>query len=291
MGATTCKNCGTNFAGNFCPNCGQKATVGRITLRKSIKEAADNFFNLNRGLLPTVRDLLIRPGSMLSGYLDGKRKRYLHPVRMILAVLAVSYLIFFVLIPDGWMMQVQTSTDDPEAAAFAQKFGEFFSDQMSKNYTLYTLSSLPFLAIWYRIFFRKNGYNSGEYITVLTYVTGIVTILPAPFLPLIYAGVFSTTQYLYLNLAITLGYSVYALTAWLRPKRKLWGLIKVTIAYLFGYISWILVFATAMFFVGLKQGVYSLEDFAPKQTIPAVDSVGMGDTTRLQLDSLPAEGH
>ena len=78
--ATTCLNCGTPLTAKYCPQCGQKANVGRLTWHHLGEEIAHFFTHIEQGFLKTTKDLLIKPGIVQKNYLDGKRKIYHKPI-------------------------------------------------------------------------------------------------------------------------------------------------------------------------------------------------------------------
>ena len=65
-----CCNCGTEFADNFCPRCGQRAEVGRVGW-KSIKDNVALLWGMDsRSLGYTLLQLLGRPGYLLGDKLN-----------------------------------------------------------------------------------------------------------------------------------------------------------------------------------------------------------------------------
>lgn len=88
-----CLNCGTEYRGDFCPRCKQKATTKRLTLKDTLRNFSDRFTHVDRGLLHTVIDLLIRPGYMVRDYLRGHRAEYIDPLMLTIIIVAVSYFI------------------------------------------------------------------------------------------------------------------------------------------------------------------------------------------------------
>lgn len=89
---TECLNCHQQLpaAATFCPNCGQKATTGLISLQAFIQNFLDNVFNLDSRIVQTVKWLFI-PAKLTQEYFKGKHKTYYHPIRLYL----VMSLIFF----------------------------------------------------------------------------------------------------------------------------------------------------------------------------------------------------
>lgn len=91
-----CVNCGTQYRGNFCPECGQAASTRRFVPRDMLKSvfatlvAGDNIFFRTSGAL------LFRPGHMVRDYLYGCRARYFKPVQMLVRLVAVFVLLSYV---------------------------------------------------------------------------------------------------------------------------------------------------------------------------------------------------
>lgn len=87
-----CANCGTHFGGNFCPHCGQDAHIAVPTAAKFLHDLVEKYFGVEDRLPQTLRLLILRPGQMTVDYLEGRRQRYLSPLRLYLA----ASVLFFV---------------------------------------------------------------------------------------------------------------------------------------------------------------------------------------------------
>ena len=88
-----CANCGTEFADNYCPRCGQKADVGRISW-SAVRQSVTMLWGLeSRSLGYSLLQLLLRPGYLISDYISGRRQVSFPPVKM-LFILAVAYALF-----------------------------------------------------------------------------------------------------------------------------------------------------------------------------------------------------
>jgi len=77
---TICLNCGHNFKGNFCPECGQQATIKRISAAVLFHDVIHFFTHLEKGFLFTTWQYLLHPGISSINYLAGKRKKFQTPV-------------------------------------------------------------------------------------------------------------------------------------------------------------------------------------------------------------------
>ncbi len=86
-----CKNCLSEFDGEFCSSCGQRH-IEKQTLKFALHQLLD-VLDFRRGLFKTTFYLLFKPNHMLSDYLGGKTKSYIHPVGYLLIVAGIFYLI------------------------------------------------------------------------------------------------------------------------------------------------------------------------------------------------------
>ena len=60
-----CKNCGTEFEGNFCNHCGQKSTVERLTWRSVWDNILHGIFHVDNTFVKTTRTLVVHPDRQL----------------------------------------------------------------------------------------------------------------------------------------------------------------------------------------------------------------------------------
>ncbi len=90
MKRNNCNNCGTNFEGNFCFNCGQIDLANkRLVFSNIVKDFFDNTFNIHKGFFFTFWNLIIQPSKVAKSYIQGKRKSYTNPTRYLVIALAV----------------------------------------------------------------------------------------------------------------------------------------------------------------------------------------------------------
>ncbi len=88
----SCLNCGTTLKGNFCAECGQPSSTGKISFKETIRNFMGIAFALEGPLWLTLRLLIVNPGKLFREYIAGKRKKYYKPVALFILVTAV-YLI------------------------------------------------------------------------------------------------------------------------------------------------------------------------------------------------------
>ena len=105
-----CLNCGTSYIGNFCPNCGQEAHTGAPTALAFIYEFLTRNV-LERGKLPrTIWHLLRYPGGLTVDFLEGRRQRFIRPVRLYFG-LSVLYFLVLSLQSGGIVKNINPDAD------------------------------------------------------------------------------------------------------------------------------------------------------------------------------------
>ena len=68
-----CNECQTVLRGLYCSNCGRPSEVQRINSRYLISEIGQ-ILNLEKGILFTIRELLIRPGHNIQQFIVADRQ-------------------------------------------------------------------------------------------------------------------------------------------------------------------------------------------------------------------------
>ena len=92
--ASTCDNCAAPLSGPYCADCGQRAAGRVVPLRQVIKEFLETLFELDLRILHTLPTFFLRPGRLTTEYVQGRRRRYIRPLRL---YLFSSFLLFTVL--------------------------------------------------------------------------------------------------------------------------------------------------------------------------------------------------
>ena len=91
--ADRCDNCGASVPGRYCGNCGQRLEPPLPTLGHFLKVAFEDITHADSRLWRTLGALLFKPGFLTREFLDGKRARYLPPVRLYL-VISVAFFVW-----------------------------------------------------------------------------------------------------------------------------------------------------------------------------------------------------
>ncbi len=93
-GARTCDNCGAGLTGPFCSRCGQESRdPARIGLGELVREWLGDVFTFDSRVLRTLWPLVRRPGVLTVEYLEGRRVRYVPPLRLFVFLSLVMFLV------------------------------------------------------------------------------------------------------------------------------------------------------------------------------------------------------
>lgn len=157
-----CSRCGSEMKGKFCSNCGQAKTVKRIDGTYILSEIA-SVLNFNKGILFTLRELLLRPGPSIQKFILEDRNRLVKPILFIIVCSLVYTILQQVLnFEDGY---VNYSFDTDTTSSFMFTW-------ISNNYGYTNILISLFIALWIKVFFRKQVYNYFEILVVLCFVMG-----------------------------------------------------------------------------------------------------------------------
>jgi hypothetical protein len=87
-----CENCGAPLTGHYCSQCGQAAIDYRRSFGHVILDILNEFLNWDSKFFGTIGLLITRPWRLTNEFVEGKRVRHVHPLRL---YLLASILFFF----------------------------------------------------------------------------------------------------------------------------------------------------------------------------------------------------
>ncbi len=87
-----CLNCGGPLTGPFCARCGQKRATIDLTLAEFLRDTTRELTNWDGKIPNTLRVLFLKPGQLTLDFLEGRRARWLAPLRVYL-ICSVAYLL------------------------------------------------------------------------------------------------------------------------------------------------------------------------------------------------------
>jgi len=222
-----CKNCNTEVTQNYCPNCGHPVVLKRIDGQYILQEIR-NVLNFDKGILFTIRELVINPGKSIISFLNENRNRLVKPIVFII----VTSLIYTILNSIFHFEDSYIKLSEPKESVTLAIF-----QWVQGNYGYANIIMAFFIGLWLSIFFRKYKFNFFEILIALCYVMGMGMLIYSFF------GVIQgLTHMKSMQVAVTVGflYTTYAIGHFF-DKRKPISYFKAIIAYLLGMITMLLV--------------------------------------------------
>jgi hypothetical protein len=93
-GAFRCPNCSTETEGEHCRACGQKRLhEGDLSVAHAWHHLVHETLHLDGKIFNTVKLLFTRPGQLTLDFLEGRRARHVHPIRLFLVFSAIFFLV------------------------------------------------------------------------------------------------------------------------------------------------------------------------------------------------------
>ncbi len=169
---TTCPNCQAEAVTSFCPQCGQRLGVKRITLRDTIRDSWTQVVGFDGFFLRTIRDLTLRPGQVARSYINGIRVRYFGPVAYFFFMITLL-LLWLSLLGLDFAELIRSKQETLSLPNNNARGMELITQWIGDNIKWVLFLAVPFQATAARAFlFRKSGFNFVEHMVPLFYVSG-----------------------------------------------------------------------------------------------------------------------
>lgn len=157
-----CLNCGTAVDDLYCPHCGQDTATRKFDLRYIGKKILDAF-DLDRGLLRSLFFLLVKPGTVIRDYMQGKRVDLTNPVKLFLILGAIA-----TIMTTHW----ESSMHDTPPAVFGFELYDYqnFYKYAAKYFSFFNLAAIPFFSLFSWLLFFRSRYNFVENLVLNLYI-------------------------------------------------------------------------------------------------------------------------
>lgn len=218
-----CRHCSATINGNFCCNCGQPVQVKRVDSHYVLHEI-QHILHFEKGILYTVKELLIRPEKSVKEFIADDRSRLVKPVVFII----ITSLIYTVI---AHFFHIEKEYIEYSGAK-STTVGVIFS-WVQSHYGYGNIIIGLFIAFWLKLFFRKYGYNFFELLILLCFVVGMGMLIIA-----VFAVLQGITK---IDLTTTSGiievvYCIWAIGQFF-DKKKIASYLKALSAFMLGIIT------------------------------------------------------
>jgi len=221
-----CRDCGAPLAPTqaYCGVCGQKRLAGRITLHEIARDLIHALAHVDRGVLPLVRQLLVRPGAVARDFIEGRRRRHFGPFAFLVVCVAAGAAAIAL---SGY--PVVTTNEPNRVAAFLQS-----------HPNLVYFVHVPLLAAALRVVCALDHLHYAEHLVLVAYTEGMHvlwnTLVIVPGWYLIGPGPELSQRLFYATLPIWPLYFAFACSQFL-PGRRWVGAVKGIAAIALAYAA------------------------------------------------------
>lgn len=166
----TCANCESVFDSKFCPNCGQKAEIHRITVKTVVHDFIHAFTHADKGFVLLIKRLVTHPGIVAKEYVAGKRKKYFNPLSFLVITSAINA---YVTYSTGYYASMGTP---PQQGGGGRRMPAFmieaFQISNSNGKMLSLILAAPLLAFCSWLFFTRARYSLAETFVLNSFLIG-----------------------------------------------------------------------------------------------------------------------
>lgn len=165
----------------FCPSCGQPTPVHRIDWHFLGHELEHSVLHMDRGILYSLKELMLRPGHLIRDYLDGRRANQAKPLLLVMVMSAVVVILTKYLEGTGVLDSAvaagvagarEASTGASVDLVQAEKASRAAADLMNRYFAAFTLLLLPLEAAAFRLAFHRVGnLNYPEWLVITALLT------------------------------------------------------------------------------------------------------------------------
>lgn len=206
----------------FCSNCKQNIKPKRIDGHYILHEI-EHVLHFDRGILYTIRELLVRPGENIRNFISENRSRLVKPVIFIIVTSIIYTLVnHFFHIEQSY---IQFDAEGPQSNAI--------NDWVQGHYGYSNIIMGGFISFWLKIFFKKYDYNFFEILILICFILGMEMLMFSVFA--VFEGI---TQYHLMPIAagVVVIYFSWAVGQFF-DKAKLGSYLKALVSYILGMLT------------------------------------------------------
>ncbi|WP_027387550.1 DUF3667 domain-containing protein [Chryseobacterium gregarium] len=116
-----CLNCGHTVEERFCTHCGQENTQTRQPFYYLFTHFIEDFTHYDGQFWGTIKNLLFRPGKLTNTYLEGKRQKFVPPVKLYIFVSFITFFMFALFPPFNINFENKEEAKNPKERSFFEK--------------------------------------------------------------------------------------------------------------------------------------------------------------------------
>lgn len=178
-----CKNCQGEIILNFCGACGQKKAkrIDYIYIKDEVQYV---LVHTNKGFFYSVKKIIRNPGKTALEFIEGNRVNHYKPILMVFLLTGIS-----AFITNTFIHPLEIHAQFNELHGIKDQMGtNKMTENLMKYQSLFMLATIPFMAFFSWIAFKKWGQNyyenivSNAYLLSAIMIFSIIVVLPMQYL-------------------------------------------------------------------------------------------------------------
>ncbi|MGV7106091.1 DUF3667 domain-containing protein [Flavobacterium sp. U410] len=222
-----CQNCGHTITGNYCSNCGQVVELHRIDKKYAIQEFL-NFIGYEKGFIFTCKELIIRPGKVISEYINQNRQKITKPITFIILTSVIYTFI-------SHYLKTEEIHSNLSKSIYQDSSVYHIANWIQNNYGHANLIMILPITLCTKFIFRKYKYNFYETFVQISFIMGIGMLIFSlePLLNKFFPHTFMINETIVASIVFI--YMGWAIGQFYEKKMK--NYFKALLAYFFGMLT------------------------------------------------------
>ena len=160
--------------GKYCSHCGRPVQPSRIDIKYIIQEIG-SVLSFKKGILFTIKELLIRPGQSVRSFILEDRQRLVKPIIFVIFCSFIYTILQQLLhFEDAYLENAYNEIDSESTSIVILEW-------IRNHYGYVNILTGFFIALWLKILFRKYDYNFFELVILLLFLAGITMLIYSVF--------------------------------------------------------------------------------------------------------------
>ncbi|SNR16938.1 DUF3667 domain-containing protein [Tenacibaculum jejuense] len=165
-----CISCGHDHNEKFCPNCGEKRDVQKITFQSLLKTSIHGMIEMDKGFLLNVKELFLSPKTIIEEYIQGRRKGIFNPLSYLI-IITTAFIILETYLKGNGGIKVSPLIEQNHLYSLSYKTGAFIRKYLK---FFWVLCIFPY-AFFNRLFLKK--YNFWEHLAIAAFSFGQASLI------------------------------------------------------------------------------------------------------------------
>lgn len=212
----------------------EERVIKRITLAGVFADVISGF-NIERGLIFTIKLLFSRPGYLLRYYFYEGRYRVFNNFRLLILTTAASVLAMYTIAPEDFLLAFGEGYNSVDGSS--QVDMKAYEDWIMDWYNLILWTAIPIYALFSYLFNRKAGFNYAEHMVMQSFHISALNIISLVFV--IITALTSQEWMILILLLVAVAYYFWMLINWFE-KRSFGFILKNLMGYVLANIVYIL---------------------------------------------------